>query len=149
MKLGWFEKYYPLAGAMIAYASLHKNGVPIPEVYATPISGAFFSIFSVLFGFVAASLSIFYTIQERKSIKTLKTSGAFRKIISYHFFAAMWCIAALAMAFIVTLSVGQDAIFSCKISTWAMLSIGVGALLASFRVIHMLYLTLSLDSTQT
>lgn len=144
----YFERWYPFAGCFGTFLILHLRGISLPEVYAPQVANAFFTIFAVLLGFISASLSIFFSIQDRKFIKTLKTSGAFGGIIKYHYRSMLWCFTAIFLAFITTVSTGKEAVFECSLVGKLLMAIGFGAMLSFFRVSHMLCMVLSLDSAK-
>jgi len=143
----FIERNGPIAVSLLSFLLLNLFRIYVQEIHIPQIANAFFTIYAVLLGFISASLSIFFSIQDRKFIKSLKTSGAFKAIIKYHYKAIIWCICALLIAFIVTISTGNKAIFDCKIIGRILVSIGIGAMLAFYRVAYMLCKVLSLDSS--
>lgn len=147
--LFYLERYSPIAGSLLSFLVLIKFNISVQEAHIPQIASAFFTIYAVLLGFISASLSIFFSIQDRKFIKTMKSSGAFKAIIKYHYCSIIWCMCAILIAFTVTISTGNEAIFNCAFVSKILISIGIGAMLSFLRVTYLLCRVLSLDSSDT
>lgn len=113
--------------------------------FAKDLANAFFIIFSICCGFISTSLSILFTLQDRRSVKSLKSSGAFKDIISFHWRALLWCFIAILGAFGVLLAQSYSGQASPYFG-YGMISVGIGAVLAVFRVIHLFVRILQLNN---
>lgn len=141
----FFERHYPSLGCCLGICLLYLYPFVITEPQAQALCNAFFTIFSICCGFISTSLSILFSLQERQSIKILKTSGAFSEIIDYHWMAIFWCLLSIVSAFIV-IFLPKSSVLDCSIVN-IMLAIGFGGLLAVYRLIHLLVRVLRLEVT--
>lgn len=139
------EALYPLLFAVLACVSTFFAGNNFIAAHSQHIASAFFTIFSVFFGFIAASLSILFSIQDKRFVKTLKSAGTFSIILKYHIRACLLNFLAIACAFLTTLSDGEFPLFDIVVASKIMISVGVWAFFASIRVVHMLSIVLGLD----
>lgn len=103
----------------------------------------FFVIFSIFCGFISTSLSILFSLQDRRSVKKMKDSYAFYEIVSYHWWAIIWCAAAIAMAFIMLFSPKLQFVGVTCLDV--MFGVGLGACFAVHRVIYFFVRILQLD----
>ncbi len=143
MLLRYIEKWYPMLGTIaMLVLLLYKNIVFSIEVVQA-VCSAFFTIFSICCGFTSTSLSIIFTLQDRGTIRKLKTSNVFYEIIAYHWNAIIWCFMTILTTFLVVIS--SILKISHIIPSYIMCAVGVGALLTVYRVIHLFVRVLSLD----
>lgn len=141
-----FEEHYPLLGCGIGIGLVWLCPFDFTEPKTQALCDAFFTIFSIFCGFITTSLSILFSLQERQSIKILKTSGAFSEIIDYHWKAIIWSLVAIVIAFI-ALFLPTYSILGRPLVGF-MLAIGFGGLLAVCRLIHLLVRVLKLEATR-
>lgn len=137
------EQGYPFAGFIIVLGGLMLNPLDITASQIKDLSNAFFIIFSISCGFTSTSLSILFTLQDRRPVKILKTSNAFYEIIDFHWRAIAWTFIAILSAFGVVLF-PKFQILTVRIE-YLMLAGGTGAILAVHRVILLFVRVLQLD----
>lgn len=138
-----FEKLYPALGGFIFLSWIYYKNPQLDSALVSTISNAFFIIFSICFGFISTSISILFTLQDRMSVKTLKTSNAFYEIITFHWKAILACFLSISSAIMVSIF-PSFVIFGCQL-VFIMLSFGTCAVLSVFRVIYMFVRILQLD----
>lgn len=137
------ENWYPTVVCLGVLIVLRSMPQTVDSVAISSIINAFFVIFSIFCGFISTSLSILFSLQDRRAIKKMKDSNAFYEIIVFHWRAILWCAAAIIMAFAM--------LFSPKFSFLGvtcldvMFSVGVGACSAVYRVIYFFVRILQLD----
>lgn len=139
------EKYAPSSGATACLLGLLFHVSAWDSVFAREASNAFFVIFSISCGFISTSLSILFTLQDRRAVKSLKTSGAFRDIVSYHWRAILWCLTAIIFALLFLLTQYYFKELNC-LSGQVMFSAGCGAFLAVLRVVYLFVKVLQIDN---
>ena len=147
MALIW-EKWYPIiiAGAVTAiYLS-----VPALRQYALPPSAsalmaAIVSIGGIAIGFLATAKSILVSIDDREIIQKLKSSGYYRRIISYLRTAIRWSFLLTgysAAALLVEFGPSTNWSFAHSVGFSIWLLLATVSTLSYYRVINIFYAVL-------
>lgn len=97
----YFERFIPEACFIIVLTLTYIYSDIIP-VNTKDLSGSFAAIFAVFVGFITTSISIFFSAQDKQFIKSMKSSGSFAMIVSYHHMAIMWCSVAVVASLVCT-----------------------------------------------
>ncbi len=139
------ENIYPLLSGIIVFLLLLWGEIDFSLETLRQLSNAFFVLFSISCGFISTSLSIFFTLQDRRVIKSLKTSNVFYEIISYHWKAIIWCFFALFLAFLIAIF-PELKVFDLPLG-YFMCAFGFSAVLAIYRVISLFMRVLMLDKS--
>jgi hypothetical protein len=134
--------------ALLVFCFLYKFNPASITILAKDIAGYFSVFFSVVCGFTMTSLSILYTIKDTDVAKTLKSSGAFAGLISYHIYAVYWALLALLSAFIILLLSDIRQLHDYETITNAIMygcvSVGAGGFIAFTRIARLFYKVLKL-----
>ena len=144
------ERKGPLGGALLTLLLLIVLRPGIEAGLLKDISDLYTVFFSVACGFIATSLSILFTVQDREFAKGLKSSGAFNEIVAYHWGALRWStfvifFTAFALIFLKQSSTPQNETLFYKGITLFCLAMGMGAFLAVLRVSYLFVIMLRLD----
>jgi len=143
------ERWGPLGGTFLAWLTLALLRPSIDIELFKDISNIYTVFFSVASGFIATSLSILFTVQDKDFIRSLKTSNAFYEIVDYHWKALGWSVFAILSAFIPIIMrqslIGQKLDTPYNYKLLLCIATGVGAFLAVLRVTYLFGYTLRLD----
>lgn len=135
----YIEKYTPISVCLLTLFLIIIFPTTRLWAHGAVLANAMITFFSISFGFIATSLSIMFSIQDRKFVKSLKSSGAFRQIIDYHWSAILWSLLSVFVAILFLLSDGNnvnDISNTSKTMLSAALSIGFGSACSSLRVVY-------------
>lgn len=129
------ESWYPPVLAFLAFGVLFfypYSGLSLK--ICQQLSGQYLSIFSIFFGFAFASVALLLSLEEKPFIRGMKQTGALKQLIRYHINCMIWCMFGIMCA--VVISFCSEQYFQPYFAS-AFVAVGVGTLLATWRVIHL------------
>jgi len=78
------ERWYPFLTGAVATALLWTLNDDLKKTIATDLVVPILTLLPIIIGFLIASLTLLYTIQDTSDIKRLKSSSAFKRLVDYH-----------------------------------------------------------------
>lgn len=134
------EVCYPFVlGGISAILTWHYASSWFTNQICTKLSSILLSILSIFLGFAFASIALLISMGENKFLKNARQTGAFQKLMSYHFKSLFWCFAGISIA------IAYSLIDPCSYLTFwgpTLVGIGVGCIFCFLRLCHLLWLVL-------
>nr|DAP84355.1 MAG TPA: hypothetical protein [Caudoviricetes sp.] len=92
----FIEKYIGITVIAIAFAILYylKEKLPLDKINVSLTD--FLNIFSIFAGFLTTSISLLFSIQDKKFIKIAKTSGAYQQLLKYIYTTIAYCVVSIS-----------------------------------------------------
>lgn len=147
--LYFLERWHP---ALFFWAALLAQiffKFTITQDKITGTANALLTIYAIILGFVSTAISILFSVQDRKFMRTLKTSGAYHEIIKYHWSAMRWCFIVVLISITIVI-IGDNSVLTswqkCLMFKLVM-STAIGAMMATFRVMHLFQKIVMRDSS--
>ena len=78
------ERSYPFLAGAVATIALSTLNDDLKKTIATDLVVPILTILPIIIGFLAAALTLLYTIQDSPAVRQLKTTSAFKRLVDYH-----------------------------------------------------------------
>lgn len=78
------ERGYPFLAGAVATLLLSALNDELKKTIATDLVVPVLTVLPIIIGFLAAALTLLYTIQDTPDVRRLKTSSAFKRLVDYH-----------------------------------------------------------------
>ena len=78
------ERWYPFLAGAVGTALLATLNDGLKKTIATDLITPILTIQPIIIGFLAAALTLLYTIQDTPAVRRIRTSSAFKRLIDYH-----------------------------------------------------------------